>query len=115
MTAHWLFQHNPARGACGDGDWTVRRYRDRIAAGDKVALWHSGPSGGLAALGVIVSNPHATPAGTSVELRFDRWHSIPRADLRADPHFRQALILRMPAGGNPFPLEPGEWQALTDR
>ncbi|MFF5076942.1 EVE domain-containing protein [Actinoplanes sp. NPDC000266] len=113
--SHWLLQHDPARGDCGDGDWTVRRYRDRIAEGDEVALWHSGRAGGVVALGVIVAAPHETPGGTVVGVRFDRRQSIPRADLKADDRFRQALILRMPAGGNPFPLGPGEWKAITDR
>ncbi|SNY73655.1 hypothetical protein [Paractinoplanes atraurantiacus] len=113
--AHWLFQHNPARGHCGDGDWTIRRYRDRIAAGDEVALWHSGPAGGVVAMGAIVSDPHEIPGGTAVGLRFDRWHGISRAELRFDTRFRDALILRMPAGGNPFPLEPGHWRALAER
>ncbi|XVV09477.1 hypothetical protein ACQP2X_32100 [Actinoplanes sp. CA-131856] len=112
---HWLFQHDPTRGVCGDGDWTIRRYRDRISPGDEVALWHSGRSGGVVAVGVIVTAPHETPGGTAAGLRFDRWHSIPRADLRADPRFREALIVRMPAGGNPFPLTPSEWQAIADR
>jgi hypothetical protein len=37
---------------------------------------------------------------------------IPRADLKADPGFARSLILRMPGGGNPFPVTPEEWLAL---
>ncbi|MEV4348469.1 EVE domain-containing protein [Actinoplanes sp. NPDC049596] len=113
--AHWLLQHNPARGHCGDGDWVIRRYRDRIAAGDDVALWHSGRAGGVAAIGKVVSGPHESAGGTAVGVRFERWFPVAREELQRDPRFHDALILRMPAGGNPFPVEPDQWQAISER
>lgn len=39
-------------------------------------------------------------------------HPIPRSDLREDPGFANPAIIRMPGGGNPFPVTPAEWQAL---
>jgi hypothetical protein len=39
-------------------------------------------------------------------------HPILRNDRRADPGFADAAILRMPGGGNPFPVTAAEWQIL---
>ncbi|MBU2670999.1 EVE domain-containing protein [Actinoplanes bogorensis] len=112
--AHWLLQHNPARGACGSGDWVIRRYRDLITAGDDVALWHSGRSGGVAAVGTITEAPRDSVIVVSFARMFAN-RPIPREVLKADERFRDALVLRMAGGGNPFPLTPAQWQAITER
>ncbi|MBL7258417.1 EVE domain-containing protein [Paractinoplanes lichenicola] len=112
--AHWLLQHNPARGACGSGDWTVRRYRELITAGDDVALWHSGPGGGVAAVGTIVDAPHDSVIGVHFTREFAS-RPIPRETLKNDQRFSDALILRMAGGSNPFPLTPAQWQAIVER
>ena len=117
--AHWLLQHNPARGVCDaatGGDWVIRRYRDRVAPGDDVALWMSGPGGGVVAVGTVVDEPHDGPYGTVIGVALPRSFPRPitRDELRADERFRTALVLRMPAGGNPFPLSDAEWQAIAD-
>jgi hypothetical protein len=112
--AHWLLQHNPARGVCGSGDWTVRRYRELISAGDDVALWLSGRGGGVAAVGAITEPPH----DGLITVDFTRWFPdrlIPRDELRHDERFRDALVLRMPGGSNPFPVTPGQWRAIVER
>jgi hypothetical protein len=112
--AHWLLQHNPARGACGSGDWVIRRYRDLITAGDDVALWHSGRGGGVVAVGTVTRAPRDSVIGVSFARMFTG-RPVPRAVLQADERFRDALVLRMPGGGNPFPLTPPQWQAIIDR
>ena len=141
--AHWLLQGNPAhwriRDFFMDGRtstvWTVRRHRDRIARGDDVALWLSGTAGGVVAVGRVTGEPYhgvAAPAdekywaGTHgrdrerwlVPVRFDRHfldEPISRETLKADPRFAGALILRVPRGANPFPVEPAEWPAIAER
>jgi hypothetical protein len=124
--AHWLLQHNPAKaGVCGllrpghtRGAWSIRRYRERIAAGDDVAVWVSGRRGGVVALGSVVDGPHAEPGGGTVEVDLPRLFvddPIGRDELRADERFADALVLRMPGGANPFPLTPPQWQAILDR
>lgn len=39
---------------------------------------------------------------------------VPKADLRGDRRFEQALILRMPNGPNPMQLSDEEWLAVLD-
>jgi hypothetical protein len=120
--AHWLLQHNPAKaGVCGllrpghnRGGWSIRRYRDRMAVGDDVAVWVSGSRGGVVALGCVVGEPRTGPDGVTVEVDLPRLfldEAIRRDDLRADERFADALVLRMPGGSNPFPLTPPQWQA----
>jgi hypothetical protein len=114
----WLLQYNPAHEQPGTR-WSVRRYRDRIAAGDEVALWASGPDGGVVGFGQVrPADPSAGgPAnGMTIEIENVRTFPVIRRDLlKEDPRFAGALILRMPGGGNPFPLEPGQWQAIIER
>ena len=116
----WLLQFNPAHEQPGER-WPVRRYRDRIQAGDEVALWASGPDGGvvgLAQVGLALVGLAQVGSGsrTVVEIENVRMFPVVRREvLRADPRFARALILRMPGGGNPFPLEPDQWQAITER
>jgi 5-methylcytosine-specific restriction enzyme A len=42
------------------------------------------------------------------------WHPA-RSVLAADPNFADAAIIRMPGGGNPFPVTDPQWQAITSR
>ena len=112
--AYWLLQHNPARGECGSGDWTIRRYRELIMAGDGVALWLSGRDGGVAAVGTITE----APDDGMITVDFARTFTgrpIRRDALKADERFRDALVLRMPGGSNPFPLTAAQWQAIEER
>jgi hypothetical protein len=37
---------------------------------------------------------------------------IPRSEIAADPALASMLIIRMPGGGNPFPVEEAQWQAI---
>jgi hypothetical protein len=135
--AHWILQANPAHwrirelfaGGRKGTVWPVRRYRDTVAAGDDVALWRSGPDGGVVALGRIIGEPFegrpdrrlwtGDPAKTTLlPVEFgteflDR--PICREALRADDRFAGSLILRMAGGGNPFPVTADEWPAIAER
>jgi len=105
----WLLQYNPAHER--DNHWPIRRYRDRIGPGDEVALWASGHDGGVTGLGQVVAN-----TGGAVEIENVRTFPVIRREvLKEDPRFANALIVRMPGGGNPFPLDPGQWQAISER
>ncbi len=142
--AHWLLQCNPAHWRIRDffvtdgrtrTSWTVRRHRDRIAPGDDVAIWLSGKPGGVVAVGRVTGEPfHGTAAAADEEYwtgdhgrETERWHvpveftrhfldePITRETLRADERFAGSLIIRVPRGSNPFPVEPAEWPAIAER
>lgn len=106
----WLLQYNPAHDRPGR-TWPIRRYRDRITPGDEVALWASGRNGGVVGFG-IVTDVHDGLVDLEPVRTFP---AIRRNLLKADPRFADALILRMPGGGNPFPLGGAQWQAIVDR
>jgi predicted RNA-binding protein with PUA-like domain len=133
--AYWLLQGNPqtydTTGALHAGTvdrWRVARHLHDISGGDEFALWISGPGGGVYALGVVTEPPErdvdpdafwVDPADGSklawrIGIRIGRrlGSPIPRADLRADPGFNGSMIMRMPGGGNPFPVTPDEWQVI---
>lgn len=137
--AHWLLQCNPAHWRVQDfftaghsrTTWTIRRYRDRIETGDEVALWLTGKPGGVVALGTVTGPPDFGPPPHDpydiATREAERW-SIPvsfhrhfldqpvtRAALKADERFADALILRAPSGGNPFPVEPAAWDAVLEQ
>jgi hypothetical protein len=126
--AYWILQAKPevydALAALGDADsldrWRIARYRDDIAPGDEFALWISGRESGVYAFGVVtgpvVCDRDPDPfwqdpaegsrldwrVGIKIQERLE--HPILRNDRRADPGFADAAILRMPGGGNPFPV-----------
>jgi len=105
----WLLQYNPAHEQPGD-HWPIRRYRDRITVGDEVALWASGPGGGVTGLGQVTAK-----SANTVQIGNVRTFPVIRRELlRDEPRFANALILRMPGGGNPFPLDAAQWQAVAD-
>jgi hypothetical protein len=134
--AYWILQAKPevydALAALGDADsldrWRIARYRDDIAPGDEFALWISGRESGVYAFGVVtgpvVCDRDPDPfwqdpaegsrldwrVGIKIQERLE--HPILRNDRRADPGFADAAILRMPGGGNPFPVTAAEWQIL---
>ena len=108
----WLLQYNPAHEQPGDR-WPIRRYRDRIQAGDEVAIWSSGPDGGVVGFGQVKS-AHG-PANSVLIEKVRAFPAIRRDVLKEDPRFAKALILRMSGGGNPFPLDADQWQAIVDR
>lgn len=137
--AYWIFQANPkvynALAALGDPSpidrWRVARYLNDMTPGDECALWISGRASGVYAIGVITGpvvrdrDPDLFWQDPSEGSRMD-WrvgieieqvleHPILRNDLKADPGFASAAIIRMPGGGNPFPVTAAEWQILESR
>ncbi|MDP9795197.1 hypothetical protein J2S43_003709 [Catenuloplanes nepalensis] len=117
--AHWLVQANAAAWREREDrevrEWCVKRYRDRVAAGDDIGLWLTGGVG-LVAIGRVTGPPYRWADGS--------WHApvefarhffddpVSRAELLADPGFAGSAILRMPGAANPFPITDGEWRAL---
>ena len=141
--AHWILQCNPSvwrirdffeSGRTGT-QWVIRRHWTKMSPGDDVAIWMSGRPGGVVAVGRVSGEPEfgSPPKGqdqfwTSDKARAgERWTvpvqftrhflgaPINREVLKADDRFAGALILRVPRGANPFPLEDAEWQAIADR
>jgi hypothetical protein len=139
--AYWILQANPNSDngyrifdALADvgaiHSWRVARYRHDIAPGDEFALWASGQKSGVYAFGVVTEpaecrvadagpywkNPaEANRLSWQVGIRIDEVlldNPILRGELSRNPDFASALILRMPGGGNPFPVTEVQWQAI---
>jgi hypothetical protein len=136
--AYWLMQgsesHRRIRDFFTDGHtgapWPIRQHWKRMSPSDGVALWLSGPGGGVVAVGHVAAEPFFGRADDPY--RIDRpdteeWlvpvefahhfvdHPIGRDALGADPRFAGARILRTPGGRNPAPLEDDEWAAVLER
>jgi predicted RNA-binding protein with PUA-like domain len=136
---YWILQANPARyrvaEALADASsirtWTVARYRRAIVPGDRFALWVSGARGGVYALGSVTAGAYFIPGDdrywvNPAEAERPAWRvgirieevlptPILRAELAEDPAFAGASIIRMPGGGNPFPVTEPQWQAIESR
>lgn len=114
-------------------DWSVARHLDAIRPGDGAVLWLSGPSAtrGVYGVGRVTEEPVQGPSDSPywsdpADRRRDRWSvrmtldvvlfssPVLAVDLRADPRFARATILRMPRGGNPHELSAQEWRAIRD-
>lgn len=114
-----------------DFSWSCYRYKELVKPGHKAVLWMAGPPAtrGVYALGVITSEPYehtseaefwTDPADRhrrmwSVDITFDRLFlkdPILARDLRADPRFAGASIIRAPRHANPHRLTRGQWQAI---
>ena len=135
----WLFQGNPRTFSSDVATWQVSdltswcvvRYRGELIPGDDFAFWVSGRSGGVHALGTVVtparSPADAAPADTGRALAAPRRYAVglrvdvalfdcpvPRQILAEDDRFATAAVLRQPFAANPFPLTAVEWQAVRD-
>ncbi|WP_233491566.1 hypothetical protein [Blastococcus sp. TBT05-19] len=88
-----------------------------MAAGRPCVLWVSGRDRpGVHALGTVsgeVEDRDGQPA-VPVRLRLLA-EPIDRSELLADPAFRDAEVLRMPAGSNPSWLSAGQYDAVLSR
>ena len=107
-----------AAGRAGVLDRCLRRsYRlDLVRPGDRCVLWCSGTvDPGVCAVGTIAGEVGESEGGPIVAVRLRLVPAIPRADLLADPAFRGAEVLRMPAGSNPSWLTRGQFAAVLAR
>ncbi|MGY1828193.1 hypothetical protein [Blastococcus sp. SYSU DS0541] len=126
--AGWLLKSARSPVALDDG-WLpgttrdlarcVRRsYRlDLVAAGQPVLLWVSGRgSPGVHAIGRVTGPVGENADGPVVPVRLLRLDlPVGRAELRADPAFTGAEVLRMPAGSNPSWLSAAQLSAVLER
>lgn len=135
--AYWILQANPGIyrifDALGDAGairtWTVAHHRQVIAPGDELALWASGPDSGVYAFGVVTEAAEFRPddpdqywegpaaeneAGWRIGIRVTDVleRPIPRSEIAADPALASMPIIRMPGGGNPFPVDEAQWHAI---
>jgi hypothetical protein len=84
-----------------------------MAPGQPCLLWRSGrDSAGVHALGVLTG----VPRDGEVPVRFAPLEEpVPRAELVDDPVFRDAEVIRMPAGSNPSWLTAAQYAVVLAR
>jgi hypothetical protein len=95
-----------------------RSYRlGLVRAGDPCLLWRSGRDRpGVWAAGTVVGAPAGRGDGPVVTVRLALLaEPVPRAELLADPRFRDAEVVRMAAGSNPSWLSAAQHAAVLDR
>lgn len=116
-----------------DWNWSCWRFRDQISVGDPCGLWITGSPAhrGVYAVGRIVGEPYQATEHSDywtdpadgrrvrwfIDMRFERWmleEPVLAADLRADPRFAGASIMRTPRFANPHPLDEAQWRAVLD-
>ncbi|WP_232797219.1 hypothetical protein [Blastococcus atacamensis] len=88
-----------------------------MAAGHPCVLWVSGRDRpGVHAVGTVVGDvaDHGGQPEVPVRLRLLA-EPIPRSELASDPAFRDAEVLRMPAGSNPSWLTAAQYAAVLSR
>jgi hypothetical protein len=85
-----------------------------MVPGARCLLWLSGRDRpGVHALGVLAGAPSAGNGRPQVAVRLTLLpRPVARADLVADPAFRTAEVLRMPAGSNPSWLSADQYAAV---
>lgn len=102
-----------------------RSYRlDLVVPGQPVLLWVSGRAlPGVHAIGTVSgpvrergADDGADDGGPVLPVRLTRLPDpVERSELLADPHFRSAEVLRMPAGSNPSWLSSAQFAAVLAR
>ena len=128
----WLLKANPdvwdvighlAAGRAIDGWGVAEGYRaDLMAPGDRCFVWVTGPRGaswtpGIWAAGVVTARPVPTRERRRLRVGLDVRPLdpvVPRSELRSDPRFAAAEVLRVPRMGNPLILTPTEVTAVDD-
>ncbi|MFE0530403.1 EVE domain-containing protein [Micromonospora sp. SD19] len=137
----WLLQCNPTKWRIhdfvADGHeitaWTATRHLSDIRPDQDIALWLTGSTGGVVAVGHTTGPPtpvaegrvddgyYAEPpdpvaARWVVPVRLTRRfldQPVPRTALAGDQDFADSAILTRPWSGNPFPLTDRQWLAVA--
>jgi hypothetical protein len=88
-----------------------------MAPGQPCLLWRSGrDSPGVHALGVLTGPVRHEAGGPVVPVRLTPLaEPVLRAELLADPVFREAEVIRMPAGSNPSWLTAAQYAVVLAR
>lgn len=108
--------------------WSVVRYRNELAAGDRFVMWLTGPQGGLIGRGRLTGSPTQQASsdkkywqedpGTRwyVPLVIDEWldQPVPRAQFTLDPRFAGTSTLRTLFAGNPHRINDAQWEAFSE-
>jgi hypothetical protein len=137
----WLFQCSPRNYRIFDAvragtrirNWAATQHSNEIQPGDNAALWigagEDGYPAGVYATGTVrslafrgnVDQKHWTGDVPEphhfIDIDFDQFvfhHPIAKDELKRDPDFAKARIIRMPRGTN-FLLTPEEWSAIERR
>lgn len=132
----WLLTCNPdvfdLDGFRRDGhelrSWSVGRYRQELAAGDRFVMWVTGPSGGLVGRGRVTGTPvqqRSTPdeywqeepgLRWYVPLVVDEWldRPVPRQNFTSDGRFSQQSPLRTLFASNPHKVTGPQWEAFEE-
>jgi hypothetical protein len=121
--ACWLIKTARMPPELGAGEALLDRclrtsYRlNLLRPGDPCVLWRSGTEDpGVCAVGAVAGEVEEFPGGPVVAVRMRRLPApVARADLLADPAFRDAEVLRMPAGSNPSWLSARQFAAVLAR
>jgi hypothetical protein len=95
-----------------------RSYRlELIAPGQPVLLWVSGRVlPGVHAVGTVAGAVQEDGDGPVLPVRLHRLvDHVDRSELMADPDFRTAEVLRMPAGSNPSWLSAAQLEVVLAR
>jgi hypothetical protein len=112
------------------GDWTIGRYRNEIQVRDPLAIWLSGSTGGIAAIGEVNGLPYRTEEPTDATYWFDapthehwvvpitvtRWFvpAVARETVKADVELAGTTLVRQPFSPNPHSLSDEQWRRLMD-
>jgi predicted RNA-binding protein with PUA-like domain len=135
--AYWLFQANPeqfnladdlTRRKPGDDEtWTVTRYVERMAPGQRVLLWQGGTEAGIYAVGTLTgkpeeqdgANPYRSGEGKrkwhQVSFRYDTILSRPllKAEIKDDDLLGQLTVIKAPNSTN-FEVEEDQWERIVE-
>ena len=127
--SYWLFQADDGYdltqeipGRLHDGDfWLVRRYRDQLKAGAKVAFWQSGKGAGIYGLGTLTTAPYEMPNADSksgfewrIGVAYSKLLDYPlyAGELRGTRDLASLPIIKQPYAANPFPIKAAEWISI---
>jgi hypothetical protein len=117
--ACWVLKTSSSEPFRREGTRCVRpSYRlGLMAAGQPCLLWRSGRHApGVHALGVLAGEVRIGDGGPVVPVRLTPLaEPVPRAELVADPVFREAEVVRMPAGSNPSWLSAAQYAVVLAR